>query len=252
VAPSAAVLSILQSVESISSLPVEVHADPGLRVPARVQMARGDMRTHLATYNPNLPTADYYLAFEAGFILRLFESPASARALFAGTGEGLAALERLPLTAPLAGVPAAARKQFQSQLHDGLLTQLRSQAIGMRINEWLWNEHPEIRELHRQGMEDEQRQAAQAVSPEIRLLSPAKVWEASTGMSAAVALFTDRLLGLQRFAVPFEAAGVGGRGRELLALWESVGSEPEHDRERVDKWAAALGLSSWYRWVPLT
>lgn len=210
------------------------------------------MRAHLATYNPNLFTADYYLAFEAAFILRLFQSPAAIRALFAGTGEGMTELGRLPPTAPLGSVPAAVRKQFQAQLHDGLLTQLRSQAIGMRINEWLWNEHAEIREPHCQGMEEEQRQAAQALSPEVRLLSPAKVWQASTGMSAAVALFTDRLLGRQRFAVPFEAAGVGDRGRELLALWEGVGPEPERDRERVDKWAAALGLSTWYSWVPLT
>ena len=248
---SDAVTSIFESVKHRTSIPVEVLTDSGLRVPGRVQMARAGMRSHLATYNPNLATAEYYLAFEAAFILRLFETPAASRALFAGTGEGMAELARLPLTAPLALIPAAARQQLHSQLHDGLLTQVRSQPIGMRINEWLRKEYPELADVQQQGIDNEQRQAAQTVSPDIRLLSPAKVWEASTGMNAAVALFTDQLLGQHRYAVPFRAAGIESRGRELLALWDSIGPEPEHDRERVDGWAGALGLSSWYKWVPL-
>jgi hypothetical protein len=251
VALSDAVTSILEAVTRQTSIAVDVVVDPGLKVPGRVQMARGKMPSHIATYNPSLDTHEYYLAFEAAFILRLFDTPPSSRVLFAGTGEGMAELARLPLTAPLAMIPAPARQQLHAQLHDGLLTQLRSQPIGMRINEWLRHEYPQLHDVQQQGIDNEQRQAAQTVGPEIRLLSPSQVWEASTGMNAAVALFTDRLLGHQRYAVPFRAAGIEARGRALLALWDGIGADPEHDRERVDSWAVSLGLSAWYKWVPL-
>ena len=48
-------------------------------------------------------------------------------------------LKRGGLTASL---PESARQQVASQLFDGLMIQLRSYPIGMRIDRWLHDEHP--------------------------------------------------------------------------------------------------------------
>ena len=245
------VSSILKQIESLSSIPVEVHADSTLRRPGRVLIARGERRSHLCTYNPNLQTADYYVAFEAAFILRLFETPADGRVQFAETGEGLREIEKLE-SAMLSKFPPAGRKQFQQQVHDGLLSQLRSQPVGMRINEWLREAHPGLAEVQRQGIEMEQREAVQVLAPDLRSITPRNVYEASTAMNAAVALWADRLLGISRYAVPYEAAGLAERGRDLLAIADSIPAAPARDRERVDRWGEKLGLSTWFQWVPLS
>ena len=37
---------------------------------------------------------------------------------------------------------------------------------------------------------------------------------------------------------------------ELLAISDSMTSEAAHDRELVDAWAGAIGMSGWYAWIP--
>ena len=152
----------------------------------------------------------------------------------------------------MAKFPPAARKQFNQQVHEGLLMQLRSQPTGMRINEWLRQAHPGLAEVQRQGIEMEQREAVQALAPDLRSITPTKVYQASTAMNAALAVWADRFFGISRYAVPYEAAGIAARGRELLAVADAIPADPGRDRERVDRWGEQLGLSTWFQWVPLS
>ena len=67
---------------------------------------------------------------------------------------------------------------------------------------------------------------------------------------AAYALFADRLLGKSLYSIPYRAAGVLDGGTELLGISDAIPADPRHDRELVDAWASAIGMTGWYAWTP--
>ena len=124
---------------------------------------------------------------------------------------------------------------------------LRSFAIGMRIDQWLADDHPELRALQAQGIEALQQENLRLLSQRAgRLAIPVPL----LGPLAACALFADRLLGTSTHAIPYRAAGALDAGAELLAIVDRLPPGPAHDRELVDAWAAAIGMTGWYTWVP--
>ena len=246
----AATRGILDEVEQQTHVPVQVLSDSTLPVPARVLMARDQMRAHMITVNPGNRLADYYVAFAAGFILRLYATMADERYLFGESGRGLRQLEEGPLPVGLAEFPPDVRKQFFSSIHAGLLTQLRSQPIGLRIAAWLHHEHPELAEAQADGIAVEQREATQALAPQVRTRVPDQIFTASMAMNAAAALHSDRLFGQKLLAIPYTSGGHLERGQALLKTADQTPADPNHDRSLVDAWAAHLGLSDWITWIP--
>jgi hypothetical protein len=246
----AATQTILEKVEEKTHVPLQILTESGLAVPARVLMARDQMRAHLVTINPKNPLADYYVAFAAAFILRLYDTKAEARYLFGESGRGLRQLEEGPLPAGLSEFPSEARKQFLSSVHSGLLTQLRSQSIGLRVAAWLRQEYPELADVQEEAIAAEQRDATQAMPPQVRGRVPPQVFVASMAMNATVALHSDRLFGQTLLAIPYISGGHIERGRALLKIADAISSDPAHDKELVDAWADHLGLADWVAWIP--
>lgn len=67
---------ILKQVEERSGTPVEITTDASLLTYARIKIAKGPATHHILTYNPTKPGMDYHIAYQCGFVLRLFENPA--------------------------------------------------------------------------------------------------------------------------------------------------------------------------------
>jgi|JI10StandDraft_1071094.scaffolds.fasta_scaffold431682_2 hypothetical protein len=240
---------ILEKVEEKTHVPVQVLSDSSLPVPARVRMARDQMRAHVVVINPTNTLADYYVAFAAASILRLYDTKAEDRYLFGESGSGLRQLEQAPPPAGLLEFPPEVRKQYLASIHAGLLTQLRSQPLGLRIALWLKNEYPELADAQADGIAAEQRDATQALAPQVRTRAPAQVFVASMAMNAAVALHSDRLLAQKLFSIPYPSGHLE-RGAALLKVADEIPGDPNHDRELIDAWAAQLGLTDWIDWVP--
>ena len=87
-------------------------------------MARGTLALHRVSYRPDSSLApDYLICRQAGFILRLFDTPPEKRFDFAGSLKVLAAVERLVKAHPVAKmVPPEALPQFCQILYDGLMS----------------------------------------------------------------------------------------------------------------------------------
>ena len=123
--------AIIAQVERASGYPVLVTEDRSLQTLAAVRVARGSAPAHSITYNPSVTTQpDYLIAFQCGFILRLFANPPSERCDFAPAAHGREIVHRL-----LSGPEGPARKlrlqpdvveKLRDQLFDGLMVQLRS------------------------------------------------------------------------------------------------------------------------------
>lgn len=239
---------ILARVEYESGRAIEFLADETLPVLATVHWARGDAPFHVLRYKPSDDPIDYFVAYQAGFVLRFFQSPPECRYDFVPTDSGGPALEQLlRATNSVQDSETHLLKSFVEIVHRWALMQLRSLPIGMRIDQWISQEHPTLRDLQVTGISVQQQQNVDILSRRFgRLTVPSHL----LAPCAAYALFADRLLRLEKFATPYLAAGVLDDGRELLQIWDETPEAPSHDRELVDHWAGKLGMTAWYKWTP--
>src|SRR5262249_44960846 len=144
--------TVLAEVERISSCPVLVTEDRSLQTLAVVRMARGGVATHTIAYNPTvISQPDYLIVYQCGFILRLFANPPSERWDLAPTPRGREIVQNL-----LSGPDGPARKlhlsppaveKLRDQLFDGLMLQLRSIPVGLRVDAWILRDYPEFAPL---------------------------------------------------------------------------------------------------------
>ena len=241
-------LGILQRIEALSGRPVEFKPDSALTLRATLQLARNGAQSHVLRYRPTNEPLDYWVAYQAGYLLRLLELPPAERFDFAGTGAAPGRVEEL-LTAgrPDSGGDPSTVVQFAEMTAHWAMLNLRSYAIGMRIDQGLADEHPELRAMQAAGMESLQQENLRLLSKRMGKMSiPVPL----LGPVAAYALFADRLLGSTAHAIPYRAAGVLDLGAELLSILDRVPADAAHDRELVDAWAAAIGMTGWYTWIP--
>jgi hypothetical protein len=87
---------IIAQVEHASGYPVLVTEDRSLQTLAAVRMARGNAPAHTIMYNPAVSTQpDYWIAYQCGFILRLFANPPAERWDLASAAHGREIVDRL-------------------------------------------------------------------------------------------------------------------------------------------------------------
>ena len=241
-------MEIVKRVESLSGVPVEFKPDSSLTLRATLQMARNGAATHTLRYQPSNSPIDYWVAYQCGFAIRLFDLPPNERFNFAGTGEGTQQVKTLLITGqPLKEADQVFLNEFAELTTHWALVSLRSYAIGLRIDQWLFDEYPSLRPMQAEGVDAVQQENLQLLSKRLGNLSiPVPL----LAPAAAYALFADRLLKKETYAIPYRAAGVLGLGKELLAISDGISTNRSHDCELVDAWADAIGMTGWYRWLP--
>ena len=241
-------LGFLKQVESLSGRPVEFRPDSTLTLRATLQLARHGAPAHLLRYRTTNEPLDYWVAYQAAYALRLFELPADARMDLRGTGEAERQVEALLRAGqPLDAADREALPRYKQIVAHWALMNLRSFPIGLRIDQWLASEHPEMRELQLAGIDAIQQENLQVLSKRLGNLS---VPTTLLGPVAACALVADRIRGTESYAIPYHAAGVLDHGHELLAIFDATSADAAHDRDLVDAWGRATGMQDWYSWIP--
>lgn len=248
--------SIISLVEQTTDRPVIVRADSSLKTLATVTIARRGAPAHVVTYNPSASSPpDYLICFQAGFLLRLFANPPSERFDFAESAEGrrhvIAAVASQPELRKQ-GLAAAVLQQYGDSLFDGLMTQLRSVPIGLRVDTWIAADLPDLADLQKVYVIRQLQDNQQVLAPAVRRLASSPIYESSVAMNAAFAAYWARAWTQPSFEVPYTVTGASATGQELLRLWDMADADPRHDRSLVDAWASHLGLTGWYQWVPYT
>jgi len=243
---------VLQRVQSTTGRPVEIVEDAEQQHLARMTRARDGATTHLLRTNPTMGDPNYLIVYECGFVLRQFDVPTDNRVDFAPTGEGRREMERLVKRAgQTARLPEAAIPMLVDKFFTGLLVQLRSLPIGMRIDTWIRREFPDLLELQREAAARQQSDNLSVLKPEVKQFAPKGAYDPNATMNAAHAVFCDRVFGNAGYVIPWRSAGYDKAGRKLLDLMDSVPADPASDRKLVDAWAEQLGLDGWYQWVPM-
>lgn len=239
---------VLKRVEVETGRTVQFMRDEKLPLLATMQMARHGADFHVLRYRPTDEPLDYLVVYQAGFVLRLFANAPDQRVDFVPAGDAGRRVE--PLISASANLSDGDRHvlpEFAQFVARWALMNLRSYPVGMRIDQWIAAELPELKELQYANLAEQQQQNADLLAfKRGRLTIPT----ALMGSVAAHALFVDRLTGGGTYSVPFEASGLLPRAEELLAVWDDVPTEPTNDRALVDRWAAADGMAGWYTWTP--
>ena len=93
---------------------------------------------------------------------------------------------------------------LRDQLFDGLMTQLRSIPIGLRVDSWIMREYPELSELQQKAAMQQLQENLQVLSPEIKKIAPTKILTANLSMNAAFAEFWARPFPIQGFRSPIK------------------------------------------------
>jgi hypothetical protein len=70
---------MIRKVEELSGRPVHVAEDADLKVMAVITTARGSTPAHFLRYRPGTRAVDYLVAYQLGFLVRLFSCPAADR-----------------------------------------------------------------------------------------------------------------------------------------------------------------------------
>jgi hypothetical protein len=237
---------IIERVEHLTNRPVHIQEDDSLRVLAHIRVARGDAPLHLLRYKPAGTTPpDYLIAFQCGFVIRLFEAPPERR-----INHGPHETGRREIDAMLSAPRYEPIRSMAGQLLEGLVTQLLSVPIGLRVDDWLLTDYPELSELQAVGIRTQLEQGLQAVAIGSKGMFPTELWKINGLMNAASAAFWSRKWNDVGLSLPYKAAGLLDGGLSLLEIFDQVSTDPAQDPDLVEQWAVALGLNGWYVRTP--
>lgn len=239
---------ILGLVEKLSGRPVQMLRDDTLNVFSALVTARHGAAYHVLRYRPSNDPLDYLIAYQAGFLVRMFSCAPDKRFDFVPQSDaGSKAQELVTLGRRLSPDEVTSASQFSSVIAQWAMMNLRTLSIGMRVDSWIHEAYPALRELQGPAM---QRMLESNLNVIGQRLGKFSVPSAFLGIDAAYALFLERLLGAEGLTIPYAAAGALDTGRDLLAIFDNTSAAPDHDCGLVDKWAQRLGMTNWYRWQP--
>ena len=237
---------IVKTVESLSDMPIHMSEDSSLQVDASIRIGNTATPVHLLRYRTAAGhEPDYYVAFQCGFVIRLYQTPPEKRVDLTPTDEGTDRIAAL-----VGGTQAgSAPDRLRDILLHGLGTQLRSVPIGMRIDGWIASDYPDLKDLQEQAVRKQLRDNTQLIEGPLKQSSPAKVYAASISMFAAMAAYWARAWGDAKIVQPYKLAGFLDRGQCLLGIFDKASPSPSEDAALVEAWAFELGIKGWYRWV---
>ncbi|MEX1115326.1 MAG: hypothetical protein WEB53_08745 [Akkermansiaceae bacterium] len=116
---------MIRKVQELSGRPVHVAEDADLKVMSVITTAQGSAPAHFLRYRPGTQAVDYLVAYQLGFLVRLFSCPAADRrdvvssAAEQEAGIRLLGLEEYP-------------RDFAVSMVGQLVVQLRSYSVGAR------------------------------------------------------------------------------------------------------------------------
>lgn len=245
---------VLRLVEETTGLPVHVEPDGSLppNILARVTMARGKTPFHRVAYQPDCSASpDYLIVFQCGFVLRNYAVPPSDRVDFANTNLAEQTVRQWVRNNPKTpGLPENKIEGLTGFLFNGILSQLRSVPVGLRVDSWILEEYPELAPLQRAAAMKQLDDIAAGLRPDVQDMMPDEALTASLSMGAAFSIYWAERFGQPQLTLPFRATGHLAAGQALYDIWRGASNDPGNDRGLIDEWAGKLGLQGWYQWVP--
>jgi hypothetical protein len=243
---------LMAETEQATGCQVVVAEDRTLTMMSGVIMAASNRPSHLIRLHPKaLALVDYYVAYYCDMIQRFFGNPPEERFHFAvgekGRYQFRKLLERMPVFKRLG---EAAVLMMCEQLLNGLMTHLRSTPLGLRLDNWIFSEHPEFVEMQRIAIQPQLQENLRSADDKHRSMCPAQVFDATMAINAAFAQFWAGKWSQPELALPYKASGYAAAGEKLLKIFHDLPDSGRTDRALIDAWGTELKLTDCYVWIP--
>ena len=244
--------NLIAQVEQTSGFPVVVTQDANLSNISTVSMANQDRLGHLILLNPKAPEGvDYYVTYYCRMIQRFFENSPEERFIFTIGEKGRYQVRKLLDRMPIARMmPANHQSVMCEQLLQGLMTHLRSIPIGMRVDNCIFTEHPNLLEMQKNAIQPQLQDNTRASSEQFRKMFPPPIFDATMAINAAFAQFWAEKWNQPELSLPYKSSGYGLAGEQLLKILNDTPDSGKTDRELIDAWGATLNVTGWYDWMP--
>jgi hypothetical protein len=248
--PQSAKQDILTQVESATGYPVQVYTDPTLNVLATVKAASANVPFTLVRIRPDLTgITEYIVSFQCGFVLRQAALPVGTKWDIAASFKGRKELDRIVRKSTAGKISESARTVFEENLLGGLITQLRSVPIGLRIDQWIQERYPVLAEQQRVSIQRQLDDNLAVLSPAVKRMAPERIYSASAGMNAAAALYWSMAWNDNTVSVPYKVSGFADIGEKLITRFDELGASSEFDRVLIDSWSNELEISGWHEFI---
>jgi len=220
---------------------------------AVIQIARGGMDRHRILYRRGVEDMDHLVAHECGHIVRLWTVPPERRMLPMGTMDAKVAAihqlgDELTRLANEQGIKPEHLSKLFDMLYPGTIRQVTNFPIDIRIERWLFEDYPDLRDTQRRSLLAELEENRQVLAPGIASTTPRTILQASNAINCAFAIAVSRLYKDVSLAASYSSTAYWQTGHELLDLVQHHPDHADGDRALVDDWAEKLSVDTWYTW----
>ncbi|GHB48374.1 tetratricopeptide repeat protein [Mongoliitalea lutea] len=251
-----ALVDYIQEIETLTGKEVKIEEDSSISTAAKVEFAENYGREfHLVKTNPKYPNTDHLIAHELTH-LKLAEEARkeNVNMLFIGKDSKLedfrksiqGSLKKLEKR----GIPQSSIDKYVYGLFHGILGQVFNTPIDLFIEDYLFNQLPELRYVQFVSLYQLNLEAHKAVNdPKIIELSPSDIMTKSRIFNVVSARHFESLFGVKMqktYAVkPFEL-------EQSNAFWEEFNEyrndkKPGEEYELIQHWGEDLELNAYFK-----
>ncbi len=249
---------ILARAEELSGKSIRLIAAPlGIHAKATVRVTSPTQEHHTLLFDPKyrefLP---HLVAHECSHILRLFGAsegerylPAISDAEFHGAAASMAPdFDRIARTLRL---PGERIEKMRIMMVNGLVLQLTNLPVDIRIERYLWENHPGLRTVQERSLRHEVALTHKVLDPLVAKLSPEVDYIASNTMNYAWCKGIAELMGDPSISAPYEGTRYPTLGDQLYRELARQSDNHRGDRATTNHGAHLLALDDWFHWSPL-
>jgi len=242
---------ILEKVEGLTEKKFKFIPNNEITSHAKLKMARNDMENHIVYYKEGASQSiNHIIAHECGHIIRIFKSDPSERLIpFISSKSSEAAITEMAndIDSISKVMPKSKVEKLIEMLFKGLVMQLTNQPVDLKIEEWIYNEYPGLREFQKISFQSQLQEALGGLNKDVKAITPSKIYEASHSMNYA---YFNVLAKKTKFDLDstYDNFEFENKGRLLIEIMGKYENNFDGDLKRINDWANILNLSSWYEW----
>jgi hypothetical protein len=243
---------VLEEVKSITGKAVEFIQKEDLPVFAQLQIARAHMPSHLIYYKKEHDEIiNHLIVHECGHLFRVFKCPENQRLLpYSNDQIKYNALKKIENE-----IEALTKILSEDQIahiidlwYNGLIRQVTNLPPDIMIEKWIFDKYPKLRPLQVESLNKQLAEAVSGLTETVTSITPPTILNAANVMNYAF----FRILGFhigQNFTKRYSSTNYIGKGKELAAITDKDYEDShEGDNIMIDKWAAFVNISDWFKW----
>ena len=244
---------ILNLITDLTGKSFEFIYKPDLPTLAMVKIARENMPLHLIYYkNISLGNIDHLIAHECGHIYRMMSVQKEYRKVPASSMENRQiAMTKIEdeLFKLSKDIPIEKMSSLFQIWFNGIIKQLTNFPVDMRIEQWIFDNYPELRKAQKMTIDKQIRENVQVLSENIKKITPIFIYNVSNTMNYAFASFMESLID-KKYTTPYKRTKYPEIGAKLVKFVNGTKDEGyTQDIEIINNWSNLLGLSDWFYWT---